>query len=211
MSREVQEKAFEPFFTTKPVGQGTGLGLSMVYGTIKQSGGYVYIDSREGEGTTVHILLPVVEGQEPAIIDSDMVPEGSSMLQGQGRMVLVVEDEVLVLHLVNNFLEKLGFRVKSFVDPVEALSFLEACPEDELPELLLTDLVLPRMNGREMAEKALEMAPDLKILYMSGYSAEMISKHGILPGDTKFLQKPFTLAQFSQKMKQILDEEDGGA
>ena len=207
MSKEVQEKAFEPFFTTKPVGQGTGLGLSMVYGTIKQSGGYVFIDSRQGEGTTVHILLPVVEGEVPPL-EGEVVLEETSVLHGGGRTVMVVEDEMLVLHLVNNFLEKLGFEVKSFADPIQALAYLEACGPDETPELLLTDLVLPRMNGKDMADKALEMVPGLKVLYMSGYSAEMISKHGILPGDTTFLQKPFTLAQFSQKLRQILEGQE---
>ncbi|GEM_PF-322324 len=205
MSKDVLDRAFEPFFTTKPLGQGTGLGLSMVYGTIKQSGGHVCIDSAEGAGTTVHIMLPLVHGHVEEKNGEDSAEE-DMMMHGTGRTVVVVEDEPMVLHLVRTFLKKMGFEARCFKEPSDALIYIESVGADQAIELLLTDLVLPGMSGKELAEKVLEFLPDLKVLYMSGYSAERISRHGILPGDSTFLQKPFTLSQFSMKVKSILEQ-----
>jgi PAS domain S-box-containing protein len=184
MSPEVLARAFEPFFTTKLPGRGTGLGLSMVHGVIRQSGGQVHIDSPPGGGTTVAVYLPLVEHEltppEPA----------RSAPRGAGETILVVEDEPVVRSLALRVLESQGYIVYQAPNGAAALEFLVTHPGEV--DLVLTDIVMPRLNGRELAERLAETAPDLPVLFMSGYSDDEILHRGVLPGGATLIPKPIT-------------------
>ncbi|HEX8527590.1 ATP-binding protein [Allosphingosinicella sp.] len=201
MSPEVAARAVEPFFTTKEVGRGTGLGLSQVYGFVRQSGGHVEIESQEGAGTTVRLYLPRHSGSEapaPSGGKDAAPPRGSP-----GEVVLVVEDEDQVRGTTVDALVELGYGVREARDGVEALAILASDPS---VSLLFTDIVMPGLDGRQLAERALRQRPDLKILYTTGYAPE----GGIelsLPDDyPALLQKPFGFEQMARKVRQMLDD-----
>ncbi len=177
MSREVQEKAFDPFFTTKQPGQGTGLGLSQVYGFVKQSGGHVKIYSEVGEGTTIKVYLPRAHVAAGVVRDSDVPVVGSV----GSETVLVVEDEADVRAYLAETLQELNYRVREAPDGAAALALLDA---DPFPiDLLLTDIVMPGMNGRQLADELQKRQPSLKVLFMTGYSRNAIVHQGRLdPG-----------------------------
>ncbi len=202
MEPEVLEKAFEPFFSTKPPGQGTGLGLAMVYGTIKQSGGYIFIKSSSGKGTKVDILLPLYRSDtsDPEVAGSD-----ESMLRAEpGQLVMVVEDEELVKQTVSDYLKRLGFDVILFATAEEALEYLKQ-PGSARPSILITDVVMPGTSGLGLAERIKSFIPDVPVLFMSGYSPEIIEKQGILSENTPFLTKPFTISDLSRMLRKILN------
>ncbi len=200
MSQEVMEHVFEPFFTTKGVGKGTGLGLSSVYGIIQQNHGTIDVSSSPGRGTTFRILLPGVLESEDA--KSDATPAGN--LRGT-ETILVAEDEPGVRKLVCETLERLGYTVLQAADGQEALRILE----DQGPvHLLLTDVVMPVMGGRDLARRVSSSSPAMKVVYMSGYNDDTLAVHGLPQTDAAYIQKPFTPTALAEKLRQILSADD---
>lgn len=197
MSPEAREHAFEPFYTTKPLGQGTGLGLSTVYGIIKQSGGYVWIDSRLGQGTSITVDLPAVS--EPMPVRAERVPGPA-----RGReTVLVVEDEPLVRRLARRALEEHGYTVLEASDGREAMA--ELASGEHTIGLVLSDLVMPRMSGRELGHEIARRFPGVPVLFMSGYTGEDVRSRGLLEGSAPFVQKPFTPEALARRVRTLLD------
>jgi PAS domain S-box-containing protein len=186
MSAEVMERAFEPFFTTKPEGQGTGLGLATVYGIVTGAGGNIGMYSEPGLGTRVSIHLPAIDA--PATAARPV--ETSAIPRGDGRIVLVVEDETAVLVAAVRILEGHGYRVNPQSDPTAALAVLDD-PTARV-DILLTDVVMPVLSGFELARRGQELRPGLPVLYMSGYSQDFVAHRGTLPAGSNVLQKPFT-------------------
>jgi PAS domain S-box-containing protein len=184
MAPDVVARAFEPFFTTKPVGQGTGLGLSMVHGIARQSGGFARIDSTLAVGTLVSIHLPLVEAELPATEPVRTAPRGG------GEKILVVEDQSVVGSLARRSLEASGYTVYQAPNGAAGLAFLAAHPG--LVDLVLTDIVMPRMNGSELAAKIAERYPHVPVLFMSGYSGDDILQRGLALAGAPFIAKPFT-------------------
>lgn len=199
MTKEVKSRLFEPFFTTKGVGKGTGLGLSMVYGAIKQAGGGIDVYSEPGEGSIFKLYLPGVVGS----VQSQPAPPTTPLPQG-GETVLVVEDEEAVRTLACNVLEKLGYRVRPFANANEVLDNVGVL--DEPADLLLTDLVMPGMSGRELAERLLAIRPELRVLYTSGYTEDMAVHRGIAERGIAFLPKPYSMQTLAQRVREVLDE-----
>ncbi len=200
MSAEVLALVFEPFYTTKDVGEGSGLGLAMVYGFAKQSRGHVTIYSDQGHGTTVRLYLP------RNIEESTKLPQevAVEILGGQGEKVLVVEDDPDVCDLAVTLLESLNYRVQRASDGVEALSMLEQIPP---PDLLLTDVVLPnKINGTELATEAKQRIPTIKILFMSGYATNAARHNGLADSDAILLNKPFLRRELAAKVRRALDQ-----
>jgi CheY-like chemotaxis protein len=202
MSKEVAQRALEPFFTTKPTGQGTGLGLSMVYGFVKQSKGHIKIYSEEGHGTTVKLYLPAAATDRE---DDRIAADQSEMPAARpGEVVLVVEDDSMVLRLAVQLLTRLGYQALEAHDGPEAIATLE---QGGRIDLLFTDVVLPKgMNGTALAQAAQKRRPGLKVLYMSGYTANAIVHHGVLDKGVHLLTKPFRKVDLARKVRQILDE-----
>jgi CheY-like chemotaxis protein len=199
MDQEIQSKLFEPFFTTKEVGKGTGLGLATVYGIVKQNNGFIDVYSEPERGTTLKIYLPRYVGKvERARIEGPQEPA----VPGH-ETILLVEDEPALLELGCSMLEKLGYRVLAAAAPGEAIRLAEAYPGEI--HLLMTDVVMPEMNGRELAKKVLTLYPDMNRLFMSGYTAEVIAHHGVLDEEVHFLQKPFTTAALAAKVREALE------
>src|SRR5437763_3268203 len=199
MNAETRARVFEPFFTTKEQGKGTGLGLSTVYGIVKQSGGYIWVYSEPGLGTTFKVYLPMAEEKaEP--LPSDASP---AVMRRGSETILLVEDEDGVRTLIKQLLQRQGYVVIETRHGIEAM---QECERNPSPiHLLLTDVVLTQMNGRELAQKLLPMRPEMKVLFMSGYSEEAIAHHGVLNPGTEFLQKPFTTEALVRKVREMLD------
>ena len=200
MTEQVKAHIFEPFFTTKEPGKGTGLGLATVYGIVKQSGGYVYAYSEPGHGTTFKIYLPVVEdGVSSGMSHSDPkpMPHGS-------ETILLVEDEDAVRALTRYTLQMQGYAVLEAKDGEEALRVAEKHQGGF--HLLLTDVVMPRMGGRRLAEWLAQTQPGVKVLFLSGYTDDAVVRHGIVAAEVAFLQKPFTPSALSQKVREVLDK-----
>jgi CheY-like chemotaxis protein len=200
MPKDVLARAFDPFFTTKPIGEGTGLGLSQVYGFVKQSGGHVKLYSEEGEGTTVKIYLPRYMGND---LESEgeatsVLPHGSS-----SEVILVVEDDEDVRNYSTDCLRDLGFTVIEAHDGPAALRLLQRHPEIQL---IFTDVGLPGINGKELVERALQIRPGVKVLFTSGYARNAIVHQGRLDPGVKLLTKPFTRAQLASRVRDVLDE-----
>jgi signal transduction histidine kinase len=199
MSRETVARAFDPFFTTKATGQGTGLGLSMVYGFAKQSGGHITIDSAIGRGTTVTLYFPRHHGEaEPsAAAKAASAPEAR-----EGEVVLVVEDNDEVRSYSTSILSELGYRVLQATDGSEALSVIG---EDRRIDLMFTDVVLPGTSGKAIAERARAVRPDLRVLFATGYARDAIVRHGRVEPGVDLLLKPFTYQQVATRIREILD------
>jgi len=197
MDKETQSRIFEPFFTTKEKGKGTGLGLSTVYGIIKQSGGYVMVQSEKGLGTTFNIYLPRVE----AAADLNTVPV-TRAAEGGSETVLLVEDEESVRQLVRETLESKGYCVVQAENGEAGL--LAAAKLDATIDLVITDVVMPGMSGRELVQELLRIRPETKVLYLSGYTEDTIVSEGSIESGTAFLQKPFTLQSLLRKVREVL-------
>jgi PAS domain S-box-containing protein len=199
MDRETLSHLFEPFFTTKDVGKGTGLGLASVYGAVKQSSGFIYVDSEPGRGTTVTVLLPRYLGKEESARGET---DRARPLQRGSETILLVEDEKAVLHLIKRILEEQGFRVLAAGTPSEAIRLAKE-PGGEI-HLLITDVVMPEMNGRDLAAKLLAFHPRLKCIFMSGYTSDILAPHGVLEAGVHFLSKPFAWKELSAKVREAL-------
>ncbi len=203
MPAEVIAKAFDPFFTTKEVGKGTGLGLSQVYGFVKQSGGYVKIYSEPGEGTTIKIYLPRFHGEEESPIGEAAKPS-LDLPQGNPRqIILVVEDEEALRLISVDGLRELGYTVRHADGGAAALRVLDSQPD---VALLFTDIVMPDMNGRRLADEAQRRRPGLKVLFTTGFTRNAVVHNGMLDPGTNFLPKPFTLQQLAAKVREVLGE-----
>jgi PAS domain S-box-containing protein len=201
MDAETQSHIFEPFFTTKGVGQGTGLGLSMVYGIVKQSGGYIVVESEVDKGATFKIYLPRI-AEASAAAEPEAPAEES--LAGS-ETVLLVEDEEIVRRLVLDILQGSGYHVLEARRGSEAIELCQRHPDPI--HLMLTDVVMPQMSGRELANRVAPLRPEMKVIYMSGYTDDAIVHHGVLDANTAFLQKPFTPDALVRKLREALDAE----
>jgi CheY-like chemotaxis protein len=198
MDRETQARAFEPFFTTKLQGLGTGLGLATVYGIVKQNDGYIYIYSQPGEGTTIRVYLPRVVGSEAERVAEGEKPEPS----GGTETILVVEDDQAVLRVVKRILVGLGYDVLAADSPQGALVLVRE--RGDTIDLLITDVVMPDMNGRELSEKVLALKPDMKCLFVSGYTRDVIASRGVLEEGMHFLEKPFSVEGLDTAVRHAL-------
>ncbi len=198
MAPDIRQKVFEPFFTTRAQGKGTGLGLATVFGIVKQHGGDIRVYSEPGEGATFKIYLPrardVVEPQ-------DATPAESRAIHGT-ETVFVVEDDEMVCRLICETLTAHGYKVVEARSPGDALKRLSGCRETV--HLLLTDVIMPDMNGKELYRRVAAVRPGIKVLYMSGYTDNIIVHHGILDEGIDFLQKPFTVHSLTQKIREVL-------
>jgi signal transduction histidine kinase/CheY-like chemotaxis protein len=199
MAPEILDNIFEPFFTTKEVGQGTGLGLSTVYGIVKQNNGFINVYSEPGTGTTTRIYLPRHEGSQ---VD-DCVESFGAISQGQGETVLLVEDDKPILELGKKMLQNLGYSVLVANSPLEAVVLVKE--HKKKIHLLITDVIMPKMNGHELASKLKIEYPDLKVLFMSGYTANVISHHGVLEEGINFISKPFSKKDLAIKIREVLN------
>ena len=201
MDESVRSRVFEPFFTTKERGKGTGLGLSMVYGVVKQSGGYIWVYSEPGHGTTFKLFLPRVDGPAETRQAGEMVREAAS----GHETVLVVEDEDVVRGLVVRLLQLRGYCV---LEAERGEAALAAASGARDLRLLITDVVMPDMSGRELARELQRRCPGLKVLFISGYTDESIASHGVLDPGVELLEKPFTAEALARRVREILDQHD---
>jgi CheY-like chemotaxis protein len=198
MSRDTLSRVFEPFFTTKAVGQGTGLGLATVYGLVKQAEGYIWVYSEPGIGTTFKIYFPVISSAESVPVDAEPPPSPAS-----GELVLVVEDEPDVMRMAVRALGDAGYTVVQASGGPDALEIMMEA--GARLRLVLTDVVMPRMNGRELAARIAEIRPDLPIVFMSGYTDEDVIRRGLMERGRRFIQKPFSPDALAREIRQALD------
>ncbi len=198
MDKETLTKIFEPFFTTKEMGKGTGLGLATVYGIVKQSGGNIWVYSEPGRGTTFKIYLPQTLAEQ----ESKTGAVEKETPKGGGEHILVVEDEDSMRKLAETVLSRLGYKVSVAANGGEALLLMET--KGLKPDLVITDVVMPYMSGKELVNRLQRNQPDLKVLYMSGYTDNAIVHHGVLDPGTAFIQKPFTIRGIAEKVQAVL-------
>jgi CheY-like chemotaxis protein len=192
---------FEPFFTTKAEGQGTGLGLATVYGIIKQNQGAITVYSHPGIGTSFHLYLPECRDQEPA-----QAPEAAAPVAGGSETVLVVEDEKALLSAMELALAGKGYRVLAAASPLDALLLVQqhAGPI----HMLVTDVVMPGLNGKELAARIGRDRPGLRVLYLSGYTGDILARRGLITENIRFMQKPFRLLDLTRQVREALDAPD---
>ena len=202
MDAETQSHIFEPFFTTKGT-KGTGLGLSTVYGIVKQSGGYIWVYSEVSRGTTFKIYLPRVPSVEEPAVHALTAPVQFQKVEPGTETILLVEDEANLRYLARQYLEKQGYRVIEAADGAVAMQI--AVAHEGIIHLLLTDVIMPGMNGRELAQRISEIRPNAKVLYMSGYTENVIGQDGTLDAGVRLLQKPFNLRDLKSKVREVLD------
>ncbi len=199
MDKDILEHLFEPFFTTKNVGQGTGLGLATVYGIVRQNEGFINVYSEPGRGSTFKIYLPRHAGPEGA----KAIDARAEMPKGGTETILLVEDEEAVLNLAKIMLERLGYKVIAAQNPSEAIRLSEGYKEEI--NLLLVDVVMPEMTGRDLAERLVLLRPNLRTLFMSGYTANVIAHRGVLDEGVFFIQKPFSTKDLADKLREVLE------
>jgi PAS domain S-box-containing protein len=199
MTPEVRAHIFEPFFTTKAPGKGTGLGLATVYGIVQQSGGFITVESESGCGTTFKIYFPVAETASPARAGSVR-----RLLARGTETILLVEDEDAVRSMVRVALQRAGYTLLDASRGTEALRI--ASEHAGAIHLVMTDVVMPEMSGRELIERLAPLRPDIKVLYLSGYTDDAVVRHGVLQAEVAFLQKPFTMTTLTNKVREVLDE-----
>ncbi|MEI7989517.1 MAG: PAS domain S-box protein, partial [Chloroflexota bacterium] len=200
MDRETQSHLFEPFFTTKSIGEGTGLGLATVFGIVKQNNGFINVYSEPQKGTTIKIYLPRFESE----VVADPYTEVSVAIQGEGEIIMIVEDELALLDLCRDSLEDLGYNVLAANTPGEAILLAEEHAGSI--QLLITDVVMPEMNGRDLASKLLAISPGIKIMFTSGYTANVIAHRGVLDQGVNFIQKPYLIKDLAAKVREVLTQ-----
>ena len=200
MDEEIKKHLFEPFYTTKDVGKGTGLGLATVYGIVKQSDGYIWVDSELNKGTTITIYFPQTEKLETKKKPGSV----EKVIKGGGEMILIVEDEDVVRSLTSRALRDLGYSIIEASDGIEALASCEEKGIQSL-DLLIADVVMPKMSGRDLTNQLLLKYPKMKVLYISGYTDDVIVHHGVLYKGLPFLQKPYTSSALSKKVREVLE------
>ena len=198
MDEATKARIFEPFFTTKQGSSGAGLGLATAYGIVEQSGGHISVETAPGSGTCFTIYLPPYTGAEPA------AAAGGRELQGGSETLLVVEDETTVRSSVRRLLEWHGYRVLEAMNGTDALRIYEDNAAGI--DLVLTDLVMPEMGGQDLVEQLRVHNPDLKVVFMSGYTEKTISYNGSLPPGTGFVEKPFTVEILMRRLREVLDQ-----
>jgi CheY-like chemotaxis protein len=203
MDKETQSKIFEPFFTTKGPGKGTGLGLATVYGIVKQNNGFITLYSEPEAGTTFKIFIPRQADQAVGAVEAGAV----EALPRGGETVLLVEDEKAILDMGKKMLGSLGYRVLDAASPVMALERAEKHTGDL--HLLITDVVMPEMNGRDLSNQLKTQHPGLETLFMSGYTADVIAHRGVLDAGVHFIQKPFSKRDLAVKVRLVLDKKQG--
>jgi CheY-like chemotaxis protein/two-component sensor histidine kinase len=201
MDEETRQRIFDPFFTTKGQGKGTGLGLAMVYGAVQQNGGFISVYSEPGVGTTFKIFVPAADAA--AVAEASAQPSIDALPPGK-ETILLVEDEEMVRRLARMVLQRQGYHILETSGAQEAIAL---CRGHEGPiDLLLTDVVMPGMNGKALLQALLPMRPSLKVLFMSGYTENVIAHHGVLDAGTNFIQKPFSVDALSRKIRDLLDD-----
>lgn len=205
IEEESLKNIFEPFYTTKSLHKGTGLGLATVLGIVQQNNGFVKVASKIGKGTTFKVFLPA---DNSAVVPAEVVNSGEVAI-GKNELILLVEDEPAILELGRRMLEALGYEVWAENCPIKALALLEK--SDRKIGLLLTDVIMPEMNGRELAEKVQAKYPEVKVLFMSGYTADVIANRGIIEAGVNFIAKPFSLQNLGLKVKQVLESKNDKA
>jgi CheY-like chemotaxis protein len=200
MDAQTLARIFDPFFTTKPSGKGTGLGLATVYGVVRQSGGYISVYSELGHGTTFKVYLPRVDAPpEPRAVRM-----AEAAVAGGSETILLVEDDAALRELTRESLQQAGYTV---LGAPSAFAALEAARlHGGRIELLLTDVVLPGMNGRALADQLARLVPEVKVLFVSGYTDDAIAQHGVLEPDVRFLSKPYSHEQLLRKVREVLDQ-----
>ncbi len=199
LDEQTQARIFEPFFTTKKIGKGMGLGLATVYGIVKQHGGNIWVSSKVGQGTTFGIHLPTVEEK----VVEESIPTAMTEVVGGDETILVAEDDPTVREMTCTILQNLGYHIISFKTAEECLSNAQDLPKEL--HLLLTDVVMPEVSGRDLYARLCEIHPGIKVLYMSGYTANVIAHRGVLDEGTQFIQKPFTRELLARKVRQVLE------
>jgi signal transduction histidine kinase/CheY-like chemotaxis protein len=200
MDKAVKERVFEPFFSTKSVGRGTGLGLATVYGVIKQNNGYINVYSELGAGTTFRIYFPRVTGKPQAAKAKDT----AATPLGNNETLLLVEDEAAILTLVERMLKQLGYRVFTAISPMKAITIAENHPGKI--DLLITDMIMPELNGRDLANRLQTIFPELHVLFMSGYTSNIVLHRGVLEENMVLLQKPFSKKELAEKIRHVLGQ-----
>ncbi len=203
MDRQILDHIFEPFFTTKGLGQGTGLGLAMVYGIIKQNDGFINVYSEPGKGTTFRIYLPRHAG-DPGRAE---LPDETEIPTGHHETVLIIEDDVPILNLAKRMLEGLNYEALEAATAGQAMDLAQTHTGGI--DLVLTDVIMPEMTGPDLAKKLKALYPDLKILFMSGYTADIIAQRGLLAADTNFISKPFSIKELAVKIREVLNHNNG--
>jgi CheY-like chemotaxis protein len=200
MDKETQAQVFEPFFTTKGVGHGTGLGLATVYGIVKQNKGFIEVHSLVDKGTIFKIYFP----RHIAATAEKTIAPAETKLRGGNETVLLVEDELSILNLGRAILEPLGYQVMTAQSPKDAIRL--AADHKGPIQLLITDVVMPGMNGRELAEHLVTIRPEIKCVFMSGYTANIIEHQGVFEEGLPFVHKPFTARILAEKIREVLDQ-----
>jgi CheY-like chemotaxis protein len=203
MDADTMARIFEPFFTTKEMGKGSGLGLSTVYGIVKQCGGYIFADSHPGQGTVFHVYFPQASPSHVGAVPALAGGAGGAAVRPERETILLVEDEDLIRNLAQQILADRGYRVLPAANASEALE-LSGRHADRI-DLLLTDIVMPGTSGSDLAQRLLRDFPKLPVLYMSGYSDSLIFRAGVLQERAAFLQKPFSADVLERKIRELLD------
>jgi CheY-like chemotaxis protein len=199
MSRDTMDNIFEPFFTTKDQGKGTGMGLAMLYGVVKQNKGFINVYSELKIGSVFRIYLPRYSGDEKI----ETVEKAPKQYHGGNELVLFVEDEISNLKLGRLMLESLGYRVIISPSPIEAIKIAEQT-EGKI-DLLVTDVIMPEMNGKRLSEKIISLHPETRVIFISGYTANVILHNGILDEGITLLAKPYSMQELSRKIREVLD------
>lgn len=200
MSADIQENIFEPLFTTKELGKGTGLGLATVYGVVKQNKGTIDVLSEGDKGTTFSIYLPMYQSEGSL----EKRKETEQQTARGDETILIIEDEPTLLNMATRMLEHSGYKVHGATTPEQAINHAKRHKTDL--KLIMTDVIMPEMNGRDLAITLQAIIPDCKCLYMSGYTADVIAHHGVLEEGVHFIQKPFSSRKLTLKVREISDK-----